>query len=100
MDAPLAYMQIARSVYQHGYGGGSSKYGNISRFLSPDDHIDFLQSWTSKIPNHNNKHVLWMAHMQGARSVYQVGATAAANMEIYLGSWALMIISIMLLASI
>ena len=27
-----------------------------------------------------------LANMQGARSVYQVGAAAAANMEIYLGS--------------
>ena len=37
MDAPHAVSISAR----RGGGCGGSKYGNISRFVSPDDHLDY-----------------------------------------------------------
>ena len=37
MDAPHARCTVSIS----GRRGGGSKYGNISRFVSPDDHLDY-----------------------------------------------------------
>jgi hypothetical protein len=37
MDAPYARHTVSISVRR----GGGSKYGNISRFVSPDDHLDY-----------------------------------------------------------
>ena len=39
MDAPHAYMQGGAVSISARRGGG--KYGNISRFVSPDDHLDY-----------------------------------------------------------
>ena len=81
----MPHMQGARSVYQVGAAAAANMEIYLGSWsLMIISIICKREILTSKIPNHNNKHVLWIPHMQGARSVYQVGAAAAANMEIYI----------------